>query len=230
MKKLFTLAMLLSTALTFMSCGMGGNTLGGNSLSGSTAAGGNNLQGGGLLGGALSGQQGTTTSLLGNVLGNLLQLPTTQASLQGTWIYAQPKVIFESDNVLAKIGSAVASSKIESTLSTYLAKVGMTAGKSSFTFNADNTVIFTIGGRTTQGTYTYDAETKQLTLTGAFGLASLQCYAMVSATGELDMVFNANKLLTIGSKVASATSYGSTINSILSNFNGLKLGWSMKKN
>ena len=223
------MAILLSSALTFTSCGMGGNALGGNSLGGGTAAGGNNHQGGGLLGGALSGQQGTSTSLLDNVLGNLLQLPTSQASLQGTWVYAQPKVIFESDNVLAKIGSAVASSKIESTLSTYLAKVGMTAGKSTFTFNADNTVVFTIGGRTTQGTYTYDPTSKQLTMTGAFGVASLQCYAMVSDTGELDMVFNANKLLAVGSKAASATSYGSTHSSLLSSFKGLKLGWSMKK-
>lgn len=220
MKKHFIVAAFLSTVLMMSSCGIGGGT---NTLSGNYTP--NNS----LLGGALSGQAGSSANLLGNVLSSLLNLPTTQESLVGTWVYRQPKVIFESDNILAKLGSSVASSKIESTMANYLTKIGMTAGHSSYTFNNDNTVVFQVGGRTTQGTYSYDPNTKQLTLTGAFGLASLQCYAIVQANGELDLVFDASKLLSLGSKVSTSTTTGKTLSSILSNYNGLKLGWSMTK-
>lgn len=221
MKKKFTMAAILSAAVFMMSsCGIGG---------GSNMFVGNNTQETSLLGGANSGQLGTSTSLLGNVLSSLLNLPTTQESLVGTWIYRQPKVIFESDNILAKLGSSVASSKMESTMSNYLGKIGMTAGSSSYTFNSDNTVVFQIGGRTTQGTYSYDPATKVLTMTGAYGLTSMQCYAIVQANGELDMVFDASKLLTLGSKISSASTTGKTLSMLLANYNGLKLGWAMTK-
>lgn len=219
MKKHFTMAALLSAVLMMSSCGFGGtNTLGNN-----------NTPSNSLLGGGTSGQPGSTPSLLGNVLSTLLNLPTTQESLVGTWVYRQPKVIFESDNILAKLGSTIASSKVESTMSSYLAKIGMTAGTSSYTFNADNTVVFQIGGRTSQGTYTYDPATKVLTMTGAYGLASIQCYAIVQANGELDMVFDASKLLSLGSKISTSSTTGKTLSAFLANYNGLKLGWAMTK-
>lgn len=217
------MAFIVGASMTLSSCGLGTTGVTGNTM-GSTG----NTAGSGLLSNALTAQQGASTSILGSVLSNLLQGTTTRASLQGTWTYNAPKVVFESENVLAQLGSAVASSKIESYLSTYLAKVGMTAGKSSFTFNNDGTVIFTLNGRQTQGTYTYNEETKQLTLTGAFGIANLTCYATVVGN-ELDMVFDASKLLSIATNVASANTTSKTLGSLLGNFSGLKLGWAMTK-
>lgn len=219
MKKNIIMAAIAATTMTFSSCGLGsGNTATTNTTAGASS----------LLGGALTGQAGSSTSLLGTVLGNLLKTPTTKETLIGKWTYQAPKVVFESNSILTQLGSAVASSKIESTLSNYLAKVGMTAGKSSYTFNEDGTCIFVLGDKTTQGTYSYDPETKILTLTGAFGMASLNCIATVQGN-ELDMVFDATKLLSIATQVSAASQQASTITSMLQNFSGLKLGWAMTR-
>ena len=64
---------------------------------------------------ALSGNTSqSTTDLLGRVLSYLLYGNTiNQDNIIGTWTYSSPKVIFESENILAKVGSDIASEKVE---------------------------------------------------------------------------------------------------------------------
>ena len=97
-----------------------------------------------LLDNALSGNTSqTTTDLLGRVLSYILYGNTIdQDNIIGTWTYASPKVIFESENILAKIGSDIASDKIEKTLGDQLSRIGFTQGKTNLTFNNDNTCSF----------------------------------------------------------------------------------------
>lgn len=177
----------------------------------------------GTLASALTGTTGASSSILGNVLTSLLGNKTSQSSLAGTWTYSAPKVVFESESILAQLGSTVASSKIESSLSSQLKKLGFSAGKSTITFDGKGNYSMALGSKAYTGTYTLDTSTNTLTMTGALGLATLSC--TVSVVGnEMCMLFGADKLLTVASAVSKVNN---TLSTLLSNYSGMKLGWSM---
>ncbi len=224
-KSIVRLLSLTFVTLSLASCGMGTKSSVASSNLGGTTSTGSSLTSG-LLGGALSGNGGS--SLLGSVLGNLLGTTTSESSLVGTWTYAAPKVVFESENILAKLGGAAVSSKVESTLSTYLQKIGLKSGKSQLTLKEDNTCTFNYNGKTVNGTYTYDSSSNKMTIQGALGVSSMTCTVTVSGN-ELYMLFDADKLLSVMTGLGSTVSSTSTISSLLKNYNGLKLGWTMKK-
>ena len=180
----------------------------------------------GLLGSTLTGNSGN--GLLGTVLSNLLSTKTSESSLVGTWTYSAPKVVFESENVLAKLGGAVASNKVEDTLGKYLKKIGMSSGKSQLTLNKDKTCAFTYKGKTVNGTYSYNTSTSKLTIMGALGVSNMTCTATVNGN-ELHMLFDADKLLAVMTGLGSSLSQTSTISVLLKNYNGMQLGWTMTK-
>lgn len=183
-----------------------------------------------LLDNALSGNTSqTTTDLLGRVLSYLLYGNTiSQDNIIGTWTYSSPKVIFESENILAKLGSDIASDKIEQTLGDQLSRIGFTKGKTSLTFNSDNTCSFTYGSRTYPGTYKFDASANRLTITDAFGVGNVKCTACKNGN-ELYLLFDSNKVLSVLNSLSNSPIGNSTAASVLGNYKGLKLGWSMTK-
>jgi len=214
MKKNFFTAIVLSSSAFLAGCGLG--------TTGTTGAlpAANNTQ--------TSVLTSAGTSVLGTLMSTLLGNTTTKSSIVGTWTYASPKVAFESQNILAQLGSAVASSKIESTLDKQLKKLGFQAGKSTLTFNNDGSCALLRNGKSFPGTYTYDTSSSQMTITGAFGMTTIK--PTVSVMGnELYMMFEADKLMNIMNVLANATSYTSTLSSLLGNYNGLKLGMTMTK-
>lgn len=175
----------------------------------------------GTLASALTGNSGS--GILGTVLSSLLGNQTSQSTIAGTWTYSGPKVVFESESILAQLGSTVASSKIESSLSNQLKKLGFTAGKSTITFDGKGNYSMAQGTKAYTGTYTFDPTTNSMTLTGMLGIASLGC--TVSVVGnEMYMLFGADKLLTMASAVSKVNN---TLSSLLSNYSGMKLGWAM---
>ena len=183
-----------------------------------------------LIDNAISGNTSqTTTDLLGRVLSYLLNGNSiTKDNIIGTWIYSSPKVIFESENILAKIGSEVASDKIEKTLGDQLSRIGFTQGKTSLSFKEDNTCSFTYGSRTYPGTYKFDTSTNKLTITGALGVGTVKCTACKNGN-ELYMLFDSDKVLSILTALSNSSLGNSTASSVLGNYKGLKLGWSMTK-
>ncbi|MBO7068813.1 MAG: DUF4923 family protein [Bacteroidaceae bacterium] len=183
-----------------------------------------------LLSNALAGNTSkTTTDLLGRVLSYLMYGNTiNKDNIIGTWTYSSPKVIFESENILAKLGSDIASEKIEQTLGDQLTRLGFTQGKTTLTFNEDNTCNFTYGSRSYPGTYKFDASTNKLTVTGAFGVGSVKCTACQSGN-ELFLLFDSNKVLSLISSLNRSSFSDPTLSSLLGNYKGLKLGWSMTK-
>ena len=233
MRKMLIPATLFVASITLAACSMGGSTkqstaavatdvitatvLGNGASAGSAA--------GGLLTSVLTGEG---TNVLGTVLSSLLGNKTSANSIVGTWTYAQPKVVFESENILAKLGSSVASSKLESTLTNQLKKMGFSAGKSTLVLNSDKTCQFNLSGKTLNGTYSFNSSTSQLTIQGALGMANVTCTCNVVGQ-QMYMLFDADKLLGIASSVASASSTTSSLSSLLSNYSGLKLGWAMQK-
>ncbi len=218
-------AIVISTTMCLSGCSMLGGTSTGKLVSAnssSTSSSGTTD----VLGSALSSlATASTGDILGGILGDLLSGGTTQESFIGTWTYTNPKVVFESENMLAQLGSTIASSKIESSLNSQLKKMGFTAGKSTFTFNSDGTCAISLGGKSYTGTYTYDNNSHVMVIKGALGLASFSCTATINL-GEMYMLFGADKLLSIAN---AASQLNSTLSSLLSSYNGLKVGWAMKK-
>lgn len=183
-----------------------------------------------LLDNALAGNTSqTTTDLLGRVLSYLLYGNTiSQDNIIGTWTYSSPKVIFESENILAKLGSDIASDKIEQTLGDQLSRIGFAKGKTTLTFNKDNTCSLTYGSRTYPGTYKFDASANRLTITDAFGVGNVKCTACKNGN-ELYLLFDSNKVLSVLNTLSNSSLGNATAASVLGNYKGLKLGWSMTK-
>ncbi len=174
----------------------------------------------------------STGSLLGNILGNVLggSSSISQSDLIGTWNYKGADCVFESENLLAKAGGAVAASKIESQLDTQLSKVGIKAGSCSYTFNKDNTFTATIGGRTLNGTYTLNSSDKTMKMSYLAGLASFNCN-VVKSGNTISLLMDSDKMLTLlkgASALTKNTSIG-TLTSLLSNYSGMKIGMKMSK-
>lgn len=155
---------------------------------------------------------------------------TTAATIVGTWSYAGPACRFESDDVLSKVGGEAVSSAVEEKLASVYATLGMNTIR--YTFNEDNTCSYTLKGKTVEGTYTFDAEAKTLTITT--GKLKVKTVAHVVTLGEnMSFVFKADKLMSILKTITGAASKvnstAATLNSLAGNYDGLMLGFELKK-
>lgn len=151
------------------------------------------------------------------------------ASMEGTWTYAGSAIEFESDNLLQKAGGSVAASAAESKLNEQLAKVGITEGQMSFTFNADSTFTAKVGTKSIKGTYSYDASAQKANLKF---MKLIPLSAKISCTStDMNLLFNSDKLLKLIALIASKSSNStlSTIGSLASNYDGMMLGFALKK-
>ncbi|MFI3283053.1 MAG: DUF4923 family protein [Rikenellaceae bacterium] len=158
----------------------------------------------------------------------------TTSSITGTWTYDSPAVILQSDNSITEAAGTLATSTIESKLGSTFSTLGMSAGTFSFTFNSDNSFSCTVKSRTLSGTYAIDGD-ETLTLTfsafGAINLGSISTIAYISGS-NLSLLFEADKLLDIVSALTSVSESSttlSTVNSLLSNYNGVRVGFEMTK-
>ena len=224
-KKLFGAAM-ISAMLGLASCGGLGTTSTTNSGTGDLLS--------GVLSAALG--DGTTAStgmdagsLIGGVIGQLLGGTTSASSIVGTWVYTGPSVQFESENLLAKAGGAVASNAVVNKIDPYYQAIGITPGAFAITFNSNNTCSYTMRGQTYNGTYQFDPSTHQITIQGQI-LTFPKAYVTVSAN-QMAMTFDASKLLTLAQGLASASQNStlSTISSLSKSFNGMKTGFLFQK-
>ena len=115
------------------------------------------------------------------------------ASMEGTWVYTGSAIEFESDNLLQKAGGSVAANVAENKLNEQLAKVGITVGQMSFTFNADSTFTAKVGAKSLKGTYSYDASEQKANLKF---MKLIPLNAKVNCTStNMDLLFNSDKLL-----------------------------------
>ena len=229
MKKIiFSIATVLSCGL-LASCGTAGNT--GNTTQNNGTA---ELLGA-VAGNIIAGQtgiDGNTVANAGNILGNIIStfgsgVSTNQSSLIGTWTYEKPCIQFESESLLAKAGGTLLANKVEEKLESYYQKLGIKAGNCKYVFEKDNTVKYTFGGRTYQGTYKFDSKKRQVSITSALGTTVT---AYVSITGNhMGLTFDASKLLTLLQSASAASSHLGTISAISSSYSGMKAGVQFKK-
>ena len=153
---------------------------------------------------------------------------TTSSSIIGTWKYVGPQCQFESENLLAKAGGEVAAKEVEE-MQTVYDRIGMSGCE--YTFNEDGTYSYTLKKRTMSGTYTFDDKEKTITMKGKLGVKTV---AHVTVTGnDMSLVFNADKLMsvlkTITGTVSKVNSTAATINSVAGSYDGLMLGFDLKK-
>lgn len=154
---------------------------------------------------------------------------TTASSIIGTWTYSGPECQFESENLLAKAGGEMAAKEVEEKMIAVYNKVGM--NNIRYTFNEDGTYSYQMKKRTVTGSYVFDDAAKTITMTGKLGLKTV---AYVTVTGnDMNMVFKADKLMSILKTITGAASKvnstAATINSVAEAYDGLMLGFELKK-
>lgn len=154
---------------------------------------------------------------------------TTASSIIGTWTYSGPECQFESENLLTKAGGEMAAKEVEEKMIAVYNKVGM--NNIRYTFNEDGTYSYQMKKRTVTGSYVFDDAAKTITMTGKLGLKTV---AYVTVTGnDMSMVFKADKLMSILKTITGAASKvnstAATINSVAEAYDGLMLGFELKK-
>lgn len=166
---------------------------------------------------------------IGNVLGSVLGTDKPKESdLIGTWKYRQPGVAFSSENTLAKAGGEAIAAEIKEKLSNTYSKVGFSASNTYLTFNSDKTFTGKLDGKSISGTWTYESSDQKLTLKPL--LFSINCYAK-KTTGGMSFLMESKKLLTLLQTAAKLSGNNTlqTIGNISQNYDGVRMGFDMKK-
>lgn len=166
-----------------------------------------------------------------NVVGNLLGTSkVSEKSLVGTWSYNQPCVAFESENVLATVGSSMVSTKVEKTMQNGLTKVGFTSGKVVMTFKEDKTGIIKYNGKAVDVNWAVDGANLKL----SFPLLNKGVTMNAKMSGsELQLAMKSDKLLTllnaITEKAGTVNSSLGTLNTLTKNVKGMYMGLKFTK-
>lgn len=186
----------------------------------------------GLLGaatGSSTSSSSTGSGILSGLLNNVIGSGTfSKEDLCHTWKYSKPGCAFESENLLAKAGGAVAANKVEEKLSTYYSKFGFNNSNTYFTFNTDGSFNAKIDGKAWNGTYTFDEKTHAIHLKGL--LLSASGYATKTTNG-ISLLFEQKKLLNL-IKALSAFKGSTTLNAvgtIANSYDGMRVGFELTK-
>ncbi|MBE6273713.1 MAG: DUF4923 family protein [Bacteroides sp.] len=155
---------------------------------------------------------------------------TTETSLIGTWVYVAPDCQLKGDDVLKNIGGDAAGAEVEKKMQPIYEKAGLNTIQ--YTFNEDKTCSYTIKGRKVEGTYVFDPEAKTVTIkAGKLGMKTTA--NIVTLGNNMSFVFDADKILSVVKSITGATSSlnnsASTVNKLLEQFNGMMIGFELKK-
>lgn len=174
----------------------------------------------------------TNSSIGSNALGGLLDLVVgsvklSQADIIGTWSYVEPACAFTSENLLAKAGGSVAAKTVNEKLLPVYNSLHISSGNTQLTFNENGQFTGKIGGFPMSGTYTFDAAN------GLVKMKSLTTFTahLTRSTHGMNFTFESKKILTLLQTVSaiSGNTSLSTIGDISKQFNGVRLGFAMKK-
>lgn len=155
---------------------------------------------------------------------------TTETSLIGTWVYVGPDCQLKGDDLLKNIGGDAAGVEIEKKMVPIYEKAGLNTIQ--YTFNEDKTCSYTIKGKKVEGTYEFDAEAKTVTIVA--GRLKVKTTAHIVTLGSnMSFVFDADKILSVVKTITGVTSglnkSASTVNKLLEQFDGMMVGFELKK-
>lgn len=170
------------------------------------------------------------TDILGGVAKTVVgNKATTESSIKGTWVYSKPACEFESENLLAKAGGTAAATKVETKLTPLYKTLGIT--NVSFKFDGKGNYTAKLKKREMKGTYTFNKEKKTLTLKP--GKAKEVTVYVNTLGSKMTLTFNADKLMSgmkaITNMASTKSTTSSAVNSLLGNYNGMRLGIELKK-
>lgn len=172
--------------------------------------------------------------ILGGLVGAVASNTTTEQTIVGEWGYAKPAIALKSDNVLAQAGSSLMSGTIEKKMAPYYEKVGLKAGSAAISLTEDKHFTLTMGKRTLQGTYEFDAATNALTLNittkTSVKIGKVKGEAQLSG-GDLKLLFEADKMLKIvkGLSAVSNNSSIAALSKVADQYDGMSLGMTFAK-
>jgi hypothetical protein len=156
---------------------------------------------------------------------------TKPQSIVGVWKYKGAACAFESDNVVAKMGSKVVTDKIEQELDSYCKQAGFNPASSNFIFTAKGTFVNSVGTQKYTGSYTYNKVNGALVLN--YQQLTVSINGNVAAqNGTTSLLFDANKMMKLVSSMSSNTSAEETVKSISTMLNeckGVKVGFKIGK-
>lgn len=155
---------------------------------------------------------------------------TTETSLIGTWDYVGPDCQLKGDDILKNIGGEAAGEEVEKKMEAIYAKAGLNTIQ--YTFNEDKTCSYTIKGKKVNGTYEFDAEAKTVTIkAGKLGVKTTA--HIVTLGSNMSFLYDADKILsvvkTITGVASKLNSSAATINKLTEQFNGMMIGFELKK-
>lgn len=150
----------------------------------------------------------------------------TEKTIIGTWVYEEPAIVLQSDNVLTSAAAKLAAKKAETKLQEQLNKIGIKKGALTLTFNSDGTFSETFGSKSVSGTWSI----KNSKLIMKHTVRSTTLTTQVSGK-ELMFVTDASQLLklfqTLGSN--STNSSVSTVTSLMKKVKGMQCGITLVK-
>lgn len=183
-----------------------------------------------VLGGSSS-SSNTTTSAIGGLLDGIFTTSNLEVKdLGGEWTVEGSAVQFQSEDFLKKAGGAAAAGVIEGKLDPYYKKFGLTGAV--ITIQVDGSFTLKMAKGTLKGTITKKSDGNFNFAVNVLGqpIAGMTAYVSKSPT-ELNLMFDANKLLNLLTMVAKFTgsSTGTTLSGILGSYDGMCVGFKTKK-
>jgi|GEM_PF-2390834 hypothetical protein len=171
----------------------------------------------------------TLVKIIGSVIGQFYDT-TTKKSLVGSWVYEEPAIQFESQNLLDMAGGVVASQNVADNIKPYFEAIGVKPGGIALDLMEDNTCAITIAGKTIDGTYEFDDETKKLSLKA--GIIPLPpCYLSI-VNNQMAMTYDSSLLLNLVKVVGMASSSQSNfaaISKLADSYDGMKTGFTFTR-
>lgn len=149
--------------------------------------------------------------------------------LVGTWDYEGVHVKFQSDNLLKKAGGKAAALQMEKELNKDLEGMGFKPGITTFIFNENGKFTNVTNGKKIGGKYSYDKESKYITLRYA---RILPIKAKVSGSGKkISLLFEAGGFLSMVTFIGShsGVSVIKGVSSLLNSYDGMMVGMELKR-
>lgn len=171
---------------------------------------------------------------LGSVLNGVLSTSKISISdVVGSWKYVEPAVEFKSENLLKKAGGSAAAATITDKIKPYYEKAGIT--NLEFIVKEDGSFTLGVGkikmSGTLQASDTDGAFIFNFKAVGSLSLGKITGYLSKNISGQLTLTFDASKLISLVNGIAklSANSTLQTVSSLLNSYDGLTVGFVLKK-
>ncbi|MBR1883045.1 MAG: DUF4923 family protein [Muribaculaceae bacterium] len=173
---------------------------------------------------------GVLGSVLGTVLGNVLLggLGFDQSSLLGNWTYSAPAAAFTTEQSFAAAGGATTTTALRNSLASSYNELGISSKNTAFNFGNDNKFSAKVNGIAFDGTYDYNATSREITL--KTGKQSIKGNVMRTANG-MGLMFDAGQMTKVlqtagGAKNADVVA---AVSKLGKSNNGSRVGFELTK-